>query len=611
MAFVIRRWVRTNKTTRQREYREIVIRSRQITVGRAQDQHLLITDSKVEPQHAVIERRASGRLVIKAVTQRGFQVNRKRRRIATLVQGDIVRIGNAAITIDLLRPGRAPVLGFGHVAEPEPDEVKKLYVTSLSQTGVSKSFWSWTLALSITAMFMLIPFAGLVYSQLREPLRATTGVPSDGAWTSGPLHASHQSIGADCNACHLTPFKMVKNEQCVTCHDNQQHHVDVVTSDVAMFEKENDARCASCHHEHSEPSTLVQRDQRLCTDCHERLDTLKKQPELMNVADFGKNHPDFRLSILKARGTGNLTLWERVRIPPKPETPVLEKSNLSFSHAQHLDPKGIRSPEGDQVLQCEDCHRQQQSGRRMAPITMEAHCSRCHSLLFDENDSNTKVPHGDLKLMYKALQEHFSRQFFEPTRATLDTSVSSTGRRRPGGAVLIDPSDQRRARDWIEQKTLATAQQLLEDRVCVDCHQVEKVPGAVGLNRWIVDPVRLTDEWMPMAMFDHKSHITSPCTDCHKNAERSEKSSDIMMPGIETCRDCHGGAKDTQKLASDCLMCHQFHLPNRGLFDADATMRMKGVLNANGTKRKPQPQRTSDAGAPITRPPADTRRSAF
>jgi hypothetical protein len=120
--------------------------------------------------------------------------------------------------------------------------------------------------------------------------------------------------------------------------------------------------------------------------------------------------------------------------------------------------------------------------------------------------------------------------------------------------------------------------------VCIDCHQVEKIRGRSDLDQWVVDPVRLTDEWMPMANFDHKSHSTSACVDCHKNAERSEKSSDILMPGIAVCRDCHAGAKATEKLASDCLMCHQFHLPNRGLFDAEATRRMKGLLTTSVNK---------------------------
>lgn len=574
MAFLIRRWVRENKDTRRREYREIVVRSRQLSVGRASDQQLQISDPKVQLKHAIIEMRGRGRLFMRALTPSGFYVNRKPRKAAVLRQGDVIRIGSAAITVDQLRPGRPIVLGFGHVADPDPGEMKSLHMTSIGETGLSKSFWSWTLSLSIIAVFFLIPLSGLIYSSLRDPLRSTPVVPSDNVWISGPLHASHQAIGKDCNVCHAAPFRMVRNQECVTCHRSTQHHVDVASQDVALFAED---RCASCHHEHNEPSTLVQPDQRLCTDCHLKLDKLQKAPEVLNVGDFGRDHPDFRLSMLEARGQGAATLWERVKVPPNPEKPAMERSNLSFSHRQHLDPKGIKTPDGSQVMVCEDCHRPNQSGRLMTPITMEVQCSRCHSLQFDETDPATKVPHGDLPLLYKSLQEHFSRRFFEQTQPT---TVASVSRRRPGESGIVRPEEQRRARDWIEQMTFKTARDLLENRVCVDCHQIERDPGGEPTAQWIIDPVRLTDQWMPMASFDHKSHITQPCVSCHKNAERSDRSTDILMPGITDCRECHAGVQEEQKLASDCLMCHKFHLPNRGIFEAPkrpATQRLIGT----------------------------------
>jgi hypothetical protein len=75
---------------------------------------------------------------------------------------------------------------------------------------------------------------------------------------------------------------------------------------------------------------------------------------------------------------------------------------------------------------------------------------------------------------------------------------------------------------------------------------------------------------MPRARFNHALHITQPCTSCHDTAERSKRSSDILMPRIAKCRECHGGAGDTSKLSSDCVMCHRFHLPQRGRFDTVA-----------------------------------------
>ena len=76
---------------------------------------------------------------------------------------------------------------------------------------------------------------------------------------------------------------------------------------------------------------------------------------------------------------------------------------------------------------------------------------------------------------------------------------------------------------------------------------------------------------MPRARFNHAMHLTQPCTSCHSDAERSKLSSDILMPRIEKCRECHGDVNDSTKLSSDCVMCHRFHLPNRGPYDKAAT----------------------------------------
>ncbi len=38
--------------------------------------------------------------------------------------------------------------------------------------------------------------------------------------------------------------------------------------------------------------------------------------------------------------------------------------------------------------------------------------------------------------------------------------------------------EQRRARDWADTESLKMARELLEKRVCVDCHDVTRVLGA-------------------------------------------------------------------------------------------------------------------------------------
>jgi predicted CXXCH cytochrome family protein len=64
---------------------------------------------------------------------------------------------------------------------------------------------------------------------------------------------------------------------------------------------------------------------------------------------------------------------------------------------------------------------------------------------------------------------------------------------------------------------------------------------------------------MPSARFNHKSHAQAKCADCHDVAG-SKKSSDVAMPTIKACRECHGGSRPAEgKVMSNCMLCHGFH----------------------------------------------------
>jgi hypothetical protein len=195
---------------------------------------------------------------------------------------------------------------------------------------------------------------------------------------------------------------------------------------------------------------------------------------------------------------------------------------------------------------------------------------RLSLLLFDEHDPSSVVPHGDLQRMFRALREHFSRQYLDAGATSSRAAIGAL--RRPGQEDReMTLEQQRRARDWADTEALKMAGELLEKRVCINCHEVTRIVGASGFDQWQVSPVRLTANWMPRARFNHATHITEACTSCHDSAPRSKHSSDILMPHIEQCRTCHGDAGDNSKLSSDCVMCHRFHMPNRGLFDKTAT----------------------------------------
>lgn len=584
MRFRILRWIRNHAVTGHRQYRELFIQARRLTIGRGSDQHLQIADARVFPNHAVIRagRGREGPVVVEALTPTGVRVNGKGLLQKSLKPGDEIQIGPAIIVVEA-SPRGAPVTLRFRFAESEETgrRLDRLNVLSLSDSGLSKRFWSLLLASGIAAIFLLVPMGAALYQPLRPLLRASALLPNDGWWSPGPLHTAHQFIGGDCNTCHVSPFTPVDNTQCAACHTTIQHHVQVPSGDMTLFAEH---RCADCHQEHNESRTLVAHDQRVCTECHADLKAMKPRTRLMNAADFGLDHPEFRLSMLESQPGREGTDWQTVKLDVLPGVKFVETSHLNFSHAQHLDSRGIKGPKGDEKLECEDCHTPDTSGRYMMPIQMETQCSRCHSLRFDEADPTSTVPHGDIEGVYRTLIAHFSQQYLEGVLPVVNRTRASA--RRPGmqGGVMTR-DEQIRARDWAEQMSLSAARDLFEKRVCVDCHEVAKVQGQVNYQQWRVEPVRLTEHWMPQANFDHASHKTTPCQDCHMGAEISKKSSDVLMPTLKECRACHSGPDDAEKTPSDCLMCHQFHLPNRGLFDQDATIRARSLPRTEAQRR--------------------------
>jgi predicted CXXCH cytochrome family protein len=437
------------------------------------------------------------------------------------------------------------------------------YVMSLGATGVSKRRWSWLLGLGVLLVFILIPMVGVFNGGVNKILR-NTPLPSDSLWLTGPLLSAHHipEIGNNCNVCHVSLFKMVPNKPCVKCHKNVGHHVDYKKFDIAELKNR---RCGSCHKEHNEPEMMVRRDQKLCADCHQHIASVvdSSKLDIKDAGDFLSNHPDFRISLLQPEKTGDITQWKTVR-KTYPNHSLKEQSNLKFSHKVHLDAKGIDSPDGNKVLVCADCHQPDSSGRKMLPIVMEKHCRNCHSLAFDEADPDREVPHGDPDKVIIALEEYYSRLYL---KGEVEEVTTTSGRRRTvhrhrTGETGVNNSDA-----LIKAKRMAqnAGEQLfghiLVDGACKTCHFISISNNAKFLSKWRVEPVLLEQTWMPNASFDHGSHRKEPCGDCHK-AKDSEKSSDILLPGIRTCRKCHGGEKDNNMVATTCIDCHKFHVPD-------------------------------------------------
>jgi predicted CXXCH cytochrome family protein len=204
-------------------------------------------------------------------------------------------------------------------------------------------------------------------------------------------------------------------------------------------------------------------------------------------------------------------------------------------------------------LDCSDCHRPQASGVRYLPVEMERDCASCHSLAFRrENGAVRTLAHGDEAAVVRQL-----RGFYGGRLAPLPPSLRPLARRVPGTAP--------RAREQIQFEwgagapgaDAAVRATFSRGGACYGCHTIDS-PGA-GSLAYRIRPVAFPMRYLRHGWFDHRPHAKQGCADCHA-AATSSSSSDLLIPGLATCRSCHGGEQTSKPVASSCAMCHNYHL---------------------------------------------------
>jgi predicted CXXCH cytochrome family protein len=280
----------------------------------------------------------------------------------------------------------------------------------------------------------------------------------------------------------------------------------------------------------------------------------------------------------------------------------------------HLNPKLVKISERNDALSCESCHALEPGGGKMAPIEFEKHCHECHKLTFEFADPEREVPHSDAKKVKEALKNYYAAYAFDCDQPILpdesqseenarmkpgldapaDSGAESTDcdaagaadngqRRLPGaggcaaaeanpniqvqpGPVAVPPLKTwcgnpsakfgkeilESTKDWVEQKAETVRHNMLAGyRACGACHRVESDDEVL--------PARVAKLWFPRAYFDHSQHRAMECKKCHE-AATSEDSRDVLVKGIESCRECHGDHGERDKVESVCTSCHEFHI---------------------------------------------------
>lgn len=392
----------------------------------------------------------------------------------------------------------------------------------------------WLLSLGVPSLALLwLAWQGLVGDQE--------------VYSSGPVSAAHAVMGEQCGVCHVARAgvfgREVNDQACLACHDGPLHNA----------KQSFTPRCALCHVEHLGSRRLAHTSDRACTQCHARLQT-KNGPTEFDTAIYGFNdrHPEFA-ALRSGRS---------------------DPGTLKLNHEVHLKPD-LRGPEGPVQMECADCHRPPAvyepwpygevefrpvralqnkdplaavlPSAYMAPIAYAKQCAACHPLRFDERFPEP-VPHKEPEIIrafvVKKFREYIARHPAELGRA-------SRPRRRLPGDPLPKLPRARTPEQWVAER-VAEAERLLWHKACKECHSLSYPAGQVPQ---VAKPV-MAVRWLPHAVFDHEPHRMLACTACHAAAPTSRDTQDVLLPSIQTCRQCHRPGKGAE---ARCFECHRYH----------------------------------------------------
>jgi len=552
----------------QGELQDSIIEANKLSAGANTEADLVLTGPGIEAKHLIFSKGSKGKLSVNTVpsTARILIEDNKSVKKVTLLEGQQFKSGRYTFTRVKAPTGVDFALSVSQKNElsSQASISFPLVPMSLKDAGFNIRRWAWSLMTFALVVGLLLPLLWVYGPQSRLqtfPILSS----ADDVWSPGPLAKVHhiQGIADNCQVCHTELFSPVKDSDCKNCHEVDPHLSIGKVIDESQGESPLphngvefvEGRCATCHIEHKSPSIVIREDEPMCTNCHGDIASAHdgSNPEGKGIERF-EHHPEFKLSMLTQQDDQK---WLAQRYDSGTKT-LKETSNLEFSHSLHLNPEGIDGPNGRKEMVCENCHEPEQDGLLLKRITMEAHCSRCHTLSFEPTDLTRQVPHASLDVVKRSLEEYYSRLYSVqngPVRSKvkLDRPAKRPGKPKPDFYTAM--------KEWSDDKARDALDELVNNKACSTCHIIDKSNATVR-----VTPVKITNSWYPKAQFDHSSHKVYECNSCHL-ADKSDNSSDILIPDIKNCRSCHAGESDKHKYidqeiktVSSCMSCHQYHL---------------------------------------------------
>jgi hypothetical protein len=321
-----------------------------------------------------------------------------------------------------------------------------------------------------------------------------------------PVTSGHLIFAGQCGHCHQ-PWRGVSESRCQECHG--------ATFAVHQEQQAFVPSCLICHAEHQEGKSLSAVTDSRCWQCHADLQTKSGGPPRFEprVTDFATDHPEFTVTVRTESATTRARLSDRKARQSDP-------ASIKLNHLVHLQ-ANLKGPEGLLQLGCKDCHQSAADGTTMLPITYAKQCRHCHLLEFDERGlPGRTVPHAAPDIVDAYLLKVYSNQ----------------------------------------AGNLPAVRAKLFNNSCATCHELEPKIQALPEIR----PAAVPDRWFMHARFSHRSHRVLECAACHTRAARSRQTSDVLIPGIEICRECHYKTesrwpRQNAAAPTQCITCHAYH----------------------------------------------------
>ena len=448
---------------------------------------------------------------------------------------------------------------------------------------------------------LLLPLLALVWITERAIFKDSR------VYSSGRLSKAHAVLENECAACHVQQAgafsAKAADAACLDCHDGPVHHV----SRTAALS------CATCHTEHRGRIDIAATGNQACAECHKDLKASRGDTQYAShINSFEDGHPEFAalrsVAGKNASDPGTIKLNHALHMKPIRRGPngpnvQLECGNCHRPTAvdadlTYSDPKyryaAISYKESDEFLsiRADSLKPPKPVSEReiMAPVKFANSCAACHLLTFDKR-FDEGVPHDQPEIIHAFLLKKFSEYIAAHSnelREIQDPDRDVAGKPLAPGAQTLTPSV------WVAEH-VNVSEELLWHKTCSQCHSLTEVPlQDTRIARWStwlpygkmissnqpmymrdgssastlilepanaifprVAPANITQRWMLHAKFDHDAHRGFTCTSCHAKAQTSTESSDVLLPGIETCKKCH--APGRAHAESRCFECHTYH----------------------------------------------------